>query len=118
MALSIELFAIILVLIFAELMGIFIGHDLREAKVERKRTSFKFLKSKSEILRLDTKTGQVVLIKKQNEETEVHKGKRFPNSAGYFDLIENGNDNYVLYDTWTGYYTVLNENGDVPANWW
>ena len=42
--------------------------DLRKAKVERKRTSFKFLKSKSGILRLDTKTGQVVLIKKQNEE--------------------------------------------------
>ena len=33
MALTIELFAIVLVLIFAELMGIFIGHDLREAKV-------------------------------------------------------------------------------------
>lgn len=39
-------------------------------------------------------------------------------SADYFDLIENGNDNYVLYDTWTGYCTVLNENGDIPANWW
>lgn len=118
MALSNELFAIVFAIIFAELMGIFIGHDLREAKEGRKRTSFKFLKSKSGILRLDTKTGQVVLIKKQNEEAEVHKGKRFPNLAGYFDLIENGNDNYVLYDTWTGYCTIINENGDVAENWW
>ena len=118
MELSNELIIIVLAIIFAELMGIFLGHDLRDIKEERKRTSFKFLKAKSGILRLNTKTGQVVLIKKQNEETEVHKGKRFPNSAGYFDLIENGNDNYVLYDKWTGYCTVLDENGDVPANWW
>lgn len=112
MNLTSEISVLVPALLFVELGGIFLGFCLKKQKDYRKQNTYKFLKSKGGILRLNSRTGEVVFIRKQNDEVEIHKGKSFPNQAGYFDLAEMDTNSYVLYDKWTGYFTVLDTMND------
>lgn len=94
-----------LALLVCECFGIFMGFMLRESHAARKKDRFRFIKSENGILRLDTTTGQVVLLAR-GVETVIHGGKRFSSYVKSFDLVETGGT-YVLYDTSTGFYDIL-----------
>lgn len=96
---------LILGLLICECFGVFIGFSFRSSNELRKKCKFKFVKSYKGIYRLDTTTGEIVLITK-NGELEIHKGKRFHSYVNSFDLVEI-NETHVLYDTSTGFCMIL-----------
>ena len=97
--------------------GFLLGYLNKLDRDTRKISTFKFLQSKYGMFRVNTTTGQVDLITNKDNTKTIHKGKKFRSVPGSFDLVKNDENGYVLFDTYSGYYTILKEDSSKTLGW-
>ena len=87
--------------------GIFLGFTFKKHRDLQKQNKYQFAKIDSGILRLDTSTGSVSLIKSNIDEKEILYGKKFADPIGTFYLVELTKDSYIVCSKWTGNITNI-----------
>ena len=88
--------------------GIFLGFTFKKHRDLQKQNKYQFAKIDSGILRLDTSTGSVSLIKSNIDEKEILYGKKFADPIGTFSLIELSKNSYIVCSKWTGNINYVN----------
>ena len=96
------------ILSFCICCGIFLGFIFKKHCDLQKQNKYQFAKIDSGILRLDTSTGSVSLIRANIDEKEILFGKKFADPIGTFGLIELSKNSYIVCSKRTGYITVVN----------
>ena len=97
---------ICIVLFFVELGGIYLGLVFQKRQDILKTKRFKFYVTVNEVLKLNTCSGEVILISNGKQVEELHNGKKQPDAVATYDIIKTDN-HYLLTHTNTGYFTFL-----------
>ena len=72
-----------------------------------KHPNYRFLKNQNLFLRLDRQTGELISIASNNKGIVLHQGKKHRSRVIYdFELLDN--KQIVLYETYHGFYTIIN----------
>lgn len=97
---------ICIVLLFVELGGIYLGLVFQKRQDALKTKRFKFYETVNGVLKLNTCSGEVILISNGKQVEELHKGKKQPDAVATYDIIKTDN-HYLITHTNTGYFTFL-----------
>ena len=100
---TLELLICVLAVLIA---GFFSGYTVIVAG-NSKHPNYRFLKKKNLFLRLDRQTGELISITSNNKGIVLHQGKKHRSGVIYdFELLDN--NQIVLYETYHGFYTIIN----------
>lgn len=109
MELDMKFLIVFLCIILCEALGFFVGFCIKNSMDFKRQKSFKFVSSKFGLFRLNTASGQLDLIKTDNTINIIHRGKHFYSYPGSFDFVENANNDFILFNTFSGSYTIIND---------
>ena len=71
-----------------------------------KQKDLSFYETVNGVLKLNTCSGEVILISNGKQVEELHKGKKQPDAVATYAIIKTDN-HYLLTHTSTGYFTFL-----------
>lgn len=110
MEVTIDVMTLMEGLIIIEILGMILGFCIRDfIKFIFQKHKYKFIFTNKGMYRLNTSTGQVVLIK-EKEKKIIFNGKKIGIWLNTFDLIKEDDEKIILYNFETGYCSLLEDS--------